>query len=205
MRRRTTNTEDSPLGEPDALLASYGERVYRFCLRLCGGRSAEAEDLAQDAFVLAWQHRDGFAGRSSPLTWLMRIALNRHLRLRGKQPAAPVVAHDPERDGNGGPAGRDPTRGVLDRVELARALDLLPARQRAAFLLVKVEGFKYREAAETLGVPQGTVQSDVHAATLRLRAALLSADAEPGPCEAATRCDGASPARKSEVKPHVVL
>jgi RNA polymerase sigma-70 factor (ECF subfamily) len=83
-------------------------------------------------------------------------------------------------------------------MEIARALDLLTPRQRAAFVLVKVEGLKYREAAEALGVPQGTVQSDVHAATLRLRAALSPADGPAAPVPTKT-------VPKTEVIPHVAL
>jgi RNA polymerase sigma-70 factor (ECF subfamily) len=65
---REDDVPTNPLGDPDALLGTYGERVYRFCLRLCGGRAAEAEDLTQDTLVLAWRHRDRFAGRAAPTT-----------------------------------------------------------------------------------------------------------------------------------------
>lgn len=151
------------------LLAQHSESVYRFCLRLCGGRTADAEDLAQDALVLSWQNRASFAGRSALTTWLMRIALNRHFRLRNKEGG--ISPLDEERD-TGSYAVPGPAQQTVERLELADALDTLPPPLRAAFVLVKVEGLKYREAAEVLGVPQGTVQSQVHDAVMRLRTIL---------------------------------
>jgi RNA polymerase sigma-70 factor (ECF subfamily) len=160
-------------GEPeafDAIYAEFGDRIYRFCFRLCG-RAADAEDMAQETFLAAYRGRERFEGRSSLATWLYRIALFRWRKLcaaQRPQIAAPDDAPAP---------AADPARIGQARLALHEALAALPDDLRESFLLVKAEGLKYREAAEALGVPQGTVQFRVHAATQRLRA-LLSADAE---------------------------
>lgn len=154
-----------------ALYDAYADRVYRFCLRLCGGSEADAEDLAQEVFVAAHAGLERFEGRSSVATWLYRIAVYRWRRLRDSRAwQVPAVSLDdgPE------PAStqNDPARAGLARLSLEGALAGLSPDLREAFLLVKAEGLTYREAAEVLGAPQGTIQSRVHDAVLRLRSAL---------------------------------
>lgn len=154
----------------DALYDSYGQRVYHICHRLTGNAS-DAQDLAQEVFVAAFRGLHRFDGRASLGTYLHRIALYRWQRLgreRGPESArlsdAPHVAA----------SAPDLERATLDRMALERALGFLPDefRFRAAFMLVKGEGMKYREAADTLGVPQGTVQSRVLDSSRCLRAVL---------------------------------
>ncbi len=150
------------------LYDAHGARVYRFCMRLCG-HCADAEDLTQDVFVAAWQGAGGFQGRASVLTWLYRIALFRWHRVRrdkSRNAASWDDALEPP-----DPRG-DMGRATLRRMTLEAALDALPDDGREAFLLVKSEGLKYREAALVLGVPQGTVQSRVHDAVQKLRVLL---------------------------------
>jgi RNA polymerase sigma-70 factor (ECF subfamily) len=153
----------------EMLEKDYGDRIFRFCYRLCGHRE-DAEDLAQEALILAWKSLPQFQGRSSLATWLYRIALNRWRRTRRPPPS------DADFDEA---TAADPTANRLLRLSLDRAMAELPETLRTAFVLVKAEGLKYREAAEVLDVPQGTVQSRVHEATLRLRA-LLSEELKPG-------------------------
>ncbi len=150
------------------LYGAYGAQVYRFCLRLCGHPS-DAEDLTQDVFVAAWQGAGGFEGRASVLTWLRRIALFRWHRVRqGKERGCVAWDDAPE---PADPRG-DPSCATLRRMTLDAALSTLPDDLYEAFLLVKSEGLKYREAAQVLGIPQGTVQSRVHDAVQRLRVLL---------------------------------
>lgn len=156
-------------GDFQALYDAHADRIYRFCLRLCGGRAADAEDLAQEVFIAAYRGWDRFEGRSSVATWLYRIAIYRWRRMReARGPEAVSLDDGPEPSSMQG----DPARVEPERISLERALAALPHALREAFLIVKSEGLKYREAAEALGVPQGTVQSRVHDAALRLRAAL---------------------------------
>lgn len=152
------------------LYAQHGPRIYRFCLRLCGSPEG-AEDLTQDVFLAAWQGRERFEGRSSASTWLYKIALNcwRHSR---RTPRLEMAAVREETPG----AGPGLEQSVADASALACALAALPPHQREAFLLVRAEGLTYREAAQALSVPLGTVQWRVHEASRRLRG-LLAEDA----------------------------
>ena len=154
-----------------ALYDAYADRVYRFCLRLCNGREADAEDLAQEVFVAAHAGLDRFEGRSSVATWLYRIAVYRWRRMRDSR-AREVAVVSLEDGPETGSTQNDPARAGLARISLERALASLAPDLREAFLLVKAEGLTYREAAEVLGIPQGTIQSRVHDAVLRLRSAL---------------------------------
>ena len=149
------------------LYREHGDRIYRFCYRLCGS-VAEAEDLTQEVFVAAWQGLERFEGRSSVTTWLYHIALNRWRSLPRRYRLELVSI-----DAMGELVGADdPATTGLERMTLEHALETLPVEQREAFLLVKAEGWKYREAAEVLGIPQGTVQFRVHEAVCRLRVLL---------------------------------
>ena len=156
-------------GSPEVftdLYRVYGERIYRFSYRLCE-RSADAEDLTQEVFVAAYQSRESFQGRSSVLTWLYRIALYRWRRLYGGKRDQPL----PLEESLEAP-GADPALSALNRMGLERAFATLSNDLWEAFLLVKIEGWKYREAGEVLGIPQGTVQFRVHEAVKQLRTAL---------------------------------
>ncbi|MBW3622642.1 MAG: RNA polymerase sigma factor [Armatimonadetes bacterium] len=151
----------------EELRQEHGDRIFRFCYRLCG-HTEDAEDLAQDVLMLAFQGFDRFQGRSSMTTWLYRIALNRWGRVKGARPEGQV----PYEEDASLRSTPDPAPAGMERISLERALAELPDALRETFLLVKAEGLKYREAAEILGVPQGTVQSRVHEAATRLRALL---------------------------------
>lgn len=146
----------------DELYRKYADRVYGYCYRLCGGSAADAEDLAQDALVMAYRNLHQFEGRSAVLTWLYQITLRAYLQRKQLPPT--VLLEDEE--GFGGP---DPTPGHVDRIWVRDALASLPEGLRAALVLVKMEGLTHREAADVLGIPVGTVQFRVHDALTRLR------------------------------------
>ncbi len=152
----------------ETVYAEYGDRIYRFCYRLCG-HAGEAEDLAQDVFVAAFQGLHGFQGRSSLTTWLYRIAFYRWRQLHPKGRAIAVALDDtlPEM-----PQEPDPALAGMQRMALEQALAALSTDLREAFLLVKSEGLTYHEAAEVLDTPQGTIQYRVHEAVKRLRVLL---------------------------------
>lgn len=146
----------------EKLYAENGERIYRFCFRL-SGRAADAEDLTQEVFLAAYQGLDKFAGRSSNVTWLYRIALYRWQRLRAQwQPETEALDE----------SSAIVDQSCLQRLSLEAALGELPGDLHDAFMLVKVEGFKYREAASILEVPQGTIQWRVSQAMQRMRVLL---------------------------------
>ena len=167
-RDRVRRFQDGEPGSFDALYSEHGDRIYRFCYRLCG-HTADAEDLTQEVFLAAYQGLHRFAGRSSVVTWLYRIALYRWGRIHGARRPETVPLDE---ETVGAAAAPDPASAGVERLSLESGLLALPDGLREAFLLVKVEGLKYREAAQVLGVPLGTVQSRVHDAVVRLRALL---------------------------------
>lgn len=152
-----------------AFTQQYGDRIYRFCYRLCGSAS-DAEDLTQDVFLAAFQGGSRFEGRSSVQTWLYRIALNCWHQSRRTPRPDTTVLEDTAQTGPG------LEQAVTDSIALTCALAALPPDLREAFLLVKAEGLKYREAAQALGIPLGTVQFRVHQASRRLRVLLTEED-----------------------------
>ena len=137
---------------------------------MCGTR-ADAEDLLQDIFLLAYRKLPDFRGDSAVGTWLYRLAMNRCLdHLKSRQTRASGATTPLDEEVMQGP------RRILDdgvkRLDLERAIARLPDGARAAFVLHDVEGFQHHEIAEILGISEGTSKSQLHKARLKLRALL---------------------------------
>jgi RNA polymerase sigma-70 factor, ECF subfamily len=159
----------------DTLVVRYQGPVLNLVLAMTAG-DADADDLAQETFIRAWRSIAGFRADSTFRTWLFGIAINvirthRGRRSRRRQlfwspPADPDVAADPlERasvdDGIEAPLAM---REVIDR-----ALATLPVDMREAVVLRDVQGLEYREIAEALGLPLGTVESRIFRGRQQLR------------------------------------
>ncbi len=166
-------------GDPDAfgaLFARHRDRLWAVALRTTGDRE-EAADAVQDAMVSAFRRAASYRGDAAVTTWLHRIVVNAcldRLRRRSVRLAEPLP-DELDAAGTGsfggsftgqstGPAGgsADPAQAVLDRRRRATvlaALDRLPPDQRAALVLVDMEGYSVDDAAEMLGCPTGTVKS----------------------------------------------
>src|SRR5262249_12332070 len=127
------------------------------------------EDLTQEVFVRACRSIGTFENRSSPGTWLYTIAV-RVWHVRQEERAREKEFHPPPPPENG-------ITAQLERIAFEQAIAVLPQPLREAWILVKAQGLKYREAAEVLGAPEGTIKARVHQATLRLRSSL--AEDEP--------------------------
>ena len=159
----------------EALVQRHQTRLVGY-LRGMTHAESDAEDLAQDTFLRAYRSLKGFRGTSSFKTWLYQIATNvfrTWLEKKRSQAALSAVSLDEPVPGTGEriePAGEiDPEGRHIRRDSLERALAALPEDQRAAVLLRDVEGFEYREIAEQLGVPLGTVESRIFRGRQRLR------------------------------------
>ncbi|BDI29632.1 hypothetical protein CCAX7_16830 [Capsulimonas corticalis] len=157
----------------EALYAEYGGRIYRFCHRLSGNPS-DAEDLTQEVFLAAYRGMEGFQGRASVQTWLFRIAVFRWRAMRRTE--LPSLGEENWTEAS----APDPAIAGTDRISMDGAMASIPSLFREAFLLVKLEGLTCREAAEALGVPQGTVKFRVYRATHLLRGLLRAEGWEPG-------------------------
>ena len=163
-------------------IAAFETLVQRHQTRLVGylrgltNADTDAEDLAQETFFRAYRSLKGFRGTSSFRTWLYQIATNVFRTwLEKKRTHAPLNAMSLDAPPPGAedpiePAGElDPESRHVDRDAIDRALAQLPADQREAVLLRDVEGFDYKEIAEQLGVPLGTVESRIFRGRQRLR------------------------------------
>ncbi|MFH9733676.1 RNA polymerase sigma factor SigM [Streptomyces sp. NPDC017260] len=152
-------------GDPEAfgeLVRRHRDRLWAVALRTLGDRE-EAADAVQDALVSAYRAAHTFRGQAAVTTWLHRITVNACLdraRKTASRKTAPV--DDTERleqllephESASAPAERND----LHR-QLLEALGTLPADQRAALVLVDMQGYPVAEAARILDVPIGTIKS----------------------------------------------
>ena len=137
------------------------------------GTQADAEDLLQEIFLLAYRKLPEFRGDSTVGTWLYRLAMNRCLdHLKSRQTRASGATTPLDEETLPGPR-RVPDAGIK-RIDLERAIERLPDGARAAFVLHDVEGFQHHEIATILGISEGTSKSQVHKARLKLRALLTA-------------------------------
>lgn len=163
-----------------SIVETHQRRVYGVALRMTRSPDA-ADDVAQESFVRAYRSLSSFElGR--PLgPWLTKIAVNLSInRLKARREESLEAAVEPD----GGrkfpePAAdsveSDPMRSLLSSElerALSRALDALPAEQKAAFVLKVEEGMQYDEIAEMLSVSPGTVMSRLSRARAKLKEAL---------------------------------
>lgn len=140
-----------------ALARTYYPRLWPVALRMCSGDAEEASDALQDAMIAAMRGAKGFRGDARVSTWLHRIVVNACLdrHRRRKRTGTTAVLDDFQTLAD--PHDRIGQRELAWDVE--RALARLPDEQRAAVVLVDVEGWPVAEAAQILGVPSGTVKS----------------------------------------------
>lgn len=160
----------------EPLVEKYRERVWRLVFNVLRDRE-DARDVAQDAFVRAWQALPSFRGQSAFYTWLFRIAMNLaadRVRQRGARGRAFGTERVPDEDWErvmvdpGAPPDVE-ARRAQERERITQALAALPAHHRTIIMLSDLEGLSYREIAEVLDVPMGTVMSRLHNARKRLR------------------------------------
>jgi RNA polymerase sigma-70 factor (ECF subfamily) len=150
------------------------DAMHRTALRLTRSES-DADDLVQDTVVKAYRFFDSFEQGTNARAWLLKILSNlyfsRHRRTALKGNVASLAATDPVSDGwmsaASMNAGRDAERMMerpLLESSLARALDEIPEDFRTVLVLVDIEGLTYREVAEAMSCPMGTVMSRLHRA-----------------------------------------
>ena len=159
----------------DELFRRYRQPAYRVAFRLLGNE-ADALDAVQEGFIKALTHLEGFQGRSSFKTWLMRVVANAALdlgRQRGRREAVPLDAVQtgevlPIRLQIPGEASRGLERADLRQL-LSEALATLSDVQRQTFVLYADAGLSYREIAEAMDTSLGTVMSRLYYARQKLR------------------------------------
>ena len=165
----------------EPLVEKYRQRVWRLAYNVVRDRE-EAWDVAQEAFVRAWQALPNFRGQSAFYTWLFRIVMNvaaDRLRARSARGRAFGTERIPEEDWDrvlvDQPDDARPdaaAAGSEQRARIEKALATLSADHRRIVILSDIEGLSYKEIAEVLEIPMGTVMSRLHNARKRLKAAL---------------------------------
>ena len=160
------------------LVERYQHRLYHGLLHALGSPE-DAQDVAQDAFVNAFEKLASFKGQAAFYSWLFRIALNAGISAKRKTRRM-TVSVEARREASGleptdDNASNEPSHAmhVSDRQRLVRqALSELSEEFRTALVLKEMDGMSYEEIATVVEVPLGTVRSRIHRARLELRAKL---------------------------------
>lgn len=172
-------------------LATVLDSAYGTALRLTGNE-ADAEDLVQDAALLAYRGFGGFRSGSNFRAWFYRILVNRFYSIyRRRRRAGVALGLDDvaetrlvERaDAAGMAVGSDPAAMLLDRLDgelIEEAMQSLPDDFRAAAALYFLDDLSYQNIADALDIPVGTVRSRLHRARRLLQAALWRLAEERG-------------------------
>lgn len=172
-------------GRPAAfgdLVRRYQDRLFNSVVRVVDNPD-DAQDVVQDAFINAYQSLASFKGDAEFFTWLYRIAFNTAVSLRRRRRA--TISLETGRDGKAVIDPQDPSLesrpgAALERSEeeatLQAALNRLSGEHRIVLVLKDIEGMKYEQIAEVIGVPIGTIRSRIHRARLELRELLDPGD-----------------------------
>jgi RNA polymerase sigma-70 factor (ECF subfamily) len=189
-RNLTTETQDLSTFEDEAL--QHIDALYRTALRMTHNAQT-AEDLVQDTLERAYAHYDRFQPGTNMRAWLFRILTNLAISGFRRQTAAPATlsldggddddfslsrqlqlpdVHDGDVEGT--------VLSVIGEESIKRAIEDLPPEFRMAVLLADVEGFSYKEIAEILDIPRGTVMSRLHRGRRLLQRALWDQAQEAG-------------------------
>jgi len=160
-------------GAPEELLSTYGDRAYRLALRITRN-TADAEEVAQDAFCAIVRKIDAFRRQSAFSSWLYRIVANAaYNKLRERPGRRREVSLD-DSGSTSAYSGDEDDAAVQNelRAVLQGAIHGLPPAYRAVFVLRDVDGLSNVEISEALGLSIANVKSRVHRARLSLRARL---------------------------------
>jgi len=169
--------ERAKLGDAEAFQLLYDKhkrRVYSLCLRMTAN-VAEAEDLAQEAFLQLYRKIATFRGESAFSTWLHRLSVNvvlMHLRKKSlPQISLEEATQGTDEDTPKKDFGAEDVAlaGSIDRLELQRAVSDLPPGYRTIFVLHDVEGYEHNEIATIVGCSIGNSKSQLHKARMKLR------------------------------------
>jgi len=165
-------TDSKPTVDIGQLVAEHHAAVYRYAYRLTGA-VCDAEDLTQQTFLAAHVSLGQLRQPENARAWLFTILRHSYAKMRSKR--LPLLASTFDIDLNGFP-DEPPEELVVDQQRLQQAIDELPDEFKLVVLLFYFEDCSYREIAERLSVPTGTVMSRLARAKARLRTRLFERD-----------------------------
>jgi len=156
-RALVAQAKNNDYGAYEQLYKMHVGRVYALCVRLCNDRDM-AEDLSQEAFVLAWRKLSSFRGDSAFGSWLYRIATNTALSYLRKQKPFQYSVDIDETEEEAIP------EDIGAQMGLEQAIGKLPDGARAVFVLYSLEGHTHDEIASMLNIAQGSSKAQLHRA-----------------------------------------
>jgi RNA polymerase sigma-70 factor (ECF subfamily) len=163
----------------EELVERHKQKAYRTAFDFTRDRE-EAKDLSQEAFLKAFVHLKNFDGRSGFYTWFYRILVNVCLDYKRHSKRAAIEEFNESVENQVDPSHQPPAAlspyqyaaaGQMSR-KVSAALQALPPRQRAAFILKNHQGLSIKEIAEIMQTAEGTVKVHLHRAVSTLRRSL---------------------------------
>ena len=160
----------------DHLVERYRKQIYHLAYQITGNHE-DADDISQESFIHAYKSIGRFGGRSRFSTWLRRIAINLSINHLKKESRHRHESSDEEildsKDYSFISGQVENPLEVVEAKELAQrineAMNSLPVAEKVVFILRVHQGLSYKEMAQTLGCPVGTIMSRLNRARRRLR------------------------------------
>ena len=162
--RAVTARDQAAFGE---LVRRHQSRV-RAWLRQLTRNAATADDIAQEAFMTAWEKLHTFGGQGRFAAWLMKIAYTEFLMAHRKAKSQQRLAAAVEAEITG-PRVHDPAGDQSAATDLQRMLAVLSEEEQVVMVLCYAEGMSHGEASEITGMPVGTVKSHIHRGKEKIR------------------------------------
>ena len=171
---RRAQKGDEPAFEE--LVSRYGRELYGLALFLTG-QASDAEDVVQETFLGAYQGLAAFEGRSSIRTWLTRILVHKAARRRRSERVRSAAQAEAKLSAAAeallrGTAPATPATASEIRMDVLQVMQALQPEHREVVVLRELEGLSYREIAQVLDIPEGTVESRLFRAREALKAHL---------------------------------
>ena len=180
---RFFNRSTVSAGNDEQLITPLEQLIWRICWHYTGNRES-AEDCGQETMIRIWRSLESYRGDCALESWVYRIAANCCMDWLRKKKRDKSVSMEPLQEQGFDPA--DPSPGTEDQVvaedehrRLREAITQLPDEQREALILTQLEKIPYEEAAQMLGVSEGTVKSRVNRAKARLKEILTAGELSP--------------------------
>lgn len=160
----------------ETLVKKYQKPIYYLCHRMTGAHQS-ADDLSQETFIKAFLSLPKFKEGKNFFTWIRKIAVNsalNYLKIRKRE--KPLSDYQEQTPVNPRTLDREMPQEKLERIQMEQkfkdALQSLPSDQRAIFILKVYENQSYKNIAQILSIPHGTVMSRLNRARQKLKKAM---------------------------------